>query len=66
MAKDNDDEDVRRREEQIARYRLATEETLEQLGWCVHYLHSIRKRRIAEVIDNNRRHIRRQMTQAGG
>ena len=66
MAEDKDDDGARRREEATARYRLAADETLEQLAWCVQYLHRIRKPRIAEVIDNNRRHIRRQMSQTGG
>jgi hypothetical protein len=61
MAEDTED-DARRHEEEIARYRRAAEETLEQLEWCVNYLYRIRKGRIAEVVDNNRRHIRRQMS----
>jgi hypothetical protein len=65
VAEDKDDDDVRRREEEIARYRLAAEQTLEQLEWCANYLHRMRKNRIAEVIDNNRRHIRRQMSRTG-
>jgi hypothetical protein len=63
---ENRDDDARRREEEIARYRLAAEETLDQLEWCVQYLHRIRKRRIAEVIDKNRRSIRREMRPTGG
>ena len=39
------------RAQEIARYRLAAEQTPEQLKWCVTYLNRIRKRRIAEVID---------------
>jgi hypothetical protein len=66
MAEDNDDDEARRRDQEIARYRLAAEETLEQLAWCVNYLHRIRKNRIAAVIDNNRRRIRRQMRATGG
>jgi hypothetical protein len=50
MAEDNNDE-ARWREQDIARYRLAAEETLEQLEWCVNYLHRIRKSRFAEMID---------------
>jgi hypothetical protein len=60
------DDDARRREEEIARYRLAAEETLDQLEWCVQYLHRIRKSRIAEAIDKNRRSIRREMSPTGG
>jgi hypothetical protein len=66
MATDTDDEQARRREEEIGRYRLAAEETLEQLEWCVRYLERIKKPRVAAVIDQNRRHIRRQMSGTGG
>jgi hypothetical protein len=66
MAEDNDEDEARRREQEIAQYRLAAEETLEQLEWCVNYLHRIRRHRIAEVIDNNRRRIRRRMRAPGG
>jgi hypothetical protein len=58
--------DGRRLEDEIARYRRAAEETLEQLEWCVSYLHRIHKSRIAEVIDRNRRHIRQKMSQTDG
>jgi hypothetical protein len=61
MVEERDDDDARRRDEEISRYRLAAEETLEQLEWCVNYLHRIRKSSIADVIDKNRRQIRRQM-----
>ena len=66
MAEDEGDDEARQREQEIARYRFAAEQTLEQLEWCVNYLHRIRKSRIAEVIDNNRRRIRRQMRETGG
>jgi hypothetical protein len=66
MAEDNDDDEARRRAQEIARYRLAAEETPEQLKWCVNYLNRIPKRRIAEAIDNNRRRIHRQMRGTGG
>jgi hypothetical protein len=65
MAEDEGN-DARWRDKEIARYRLAAEETLEQLEWCVHYLHRTNKSQIAEVIDKNRRHIRRQMSPTGG
>jgi hypothetical protein len=63
---ENRDDDARRGVDEIARYRLAAEETLEQLEWCVQYLHRIQKSRIAEVIDKNRRSIRREMSPARG
>jgi hypothetical protein len=65
MAEDNNDDEARRPEQEIAQYRLAAEETLDQLQWCVNYLHRIRKPRIAEAIDTSRR-IRRRMGATGG
>jgi hypothetical protein len=65
MAEDARD-DAPARNTEVARYRRAAEEALEQLEWCVSYLHRIRKSEIADVIDKNRRHIRRQMSRAGG
>ena len=47
--------------EQVERYRRAAEETLDQLDWCVNYLHRIRKPEIAEAIARNRSTIRRRM-----
>jgi hypothetical protein len=64
MAEDTD-EDVAQREAEVARYRRAAEETLEQLDWCVKYLYRIRRPRIAEVIDKNRGHIWQQMSRSG-
>jgi hypothetical protein len=64
MARDGND-GAREREDEITRYRLAAEEALEQLEWCVGYLHRIRKGSIADAVDRNRRQIRREMTRAG-
>jgi hypothetical protein len=53
--------DARSRTEEIEQYRRAAEETLNQLDWCVDYLHGVRKNGIAQVIQKNVAHIRRQM-----
>ena len=45
----------------VARYRQAAEETLEQLDWCVSYLYRIRKSGIAGVVEQNGSLIRRRM-----
>jgi hypothetical protein len=45
----------------LERYRRAAEETLDQLQWCIDYLHRIGKSRIANVIANNHRIIRTRM-----
>lgn len=58
--------ELRDREQQIAPDRLAAEHTLEQLELCVNYLRRIGKRRIAQVIDNNRRFIRARCAETGG
>ena len=55
------EDDVRARREGAERYRLAAEEALDQLDWCVNYLYRIRKGRIAKVIEKNRSVIRRAM-----
>jgi len=55
------EDDVRARREGAERYRLAAEEALDQLDWCVNYLYRIRKGRIAKVIEKNRSVIRREM-----
>jgi hypothetical protein len=43
------------------RYRAAAEETLNQLDWCIAYLHRIRKPKIAAALARNRSEIRRRM-----
>ena len=48
-------------EREIARYRRAAEATLNELDWCINYLHRIRKPDIAKAIAKNRSTIRRQM-----
>ena len=53
--------DARSRTEEIEQYRRAADATLEQLDWCVDHLRGIRKNRIAQVLQRNVAHIRRQM-----
>lgn len=45
------------------RYREAAEEALEQLDWCIGYLHGIRKRNISRRLARNRAYIRRHLMQ---
>jgi hypothetical protein len=58
MAEDRT-ESVRRETE---RYRTAAEEALNQLDWCIAYLHRIRKPAIAAALHRNRSEIKRRMT----
>ena len=48
----------------VARYRRAAEEALDQLDWCINYLHGILKSDIANALAKNRSKIRRQMSRA--
>jgi hypothetical protein len=40
------------------RYRQAAEDALQQLDWCIGYLHGIRKVRISRALARNRSYIR--------
>jgi hypothetical protein len=40
-------------------YRRAAEDALEQLDWCIGYLHGIRKRNVSARLSRNRAYIRR-------
>jgi hypothetical protein len=53
-------------ESEIAMYRLAAEETLKQLDWCVAYLYRSRKPRVANSIATSRSAIRRRMSRPEG
>jgi hypothetical protein len=50
--------------EEIERYRQAAEDALQQLDWCIGYLHGIRKTQISRALSRNRSHIRSQLMQA--
>jgi hypothetical protein len=43
------------------RYREAAEEALQQLDWCIGYLHGINKRSISGRLARNRAYIRRNL-----
>ena len=47
-----------RAHEDVERYRRAAEDTLQQLDWCIGYLHGIRKIGIAKALARNRGYIR--------
>lgn len=40
------------------RYRRAAEDALQQLDWCIGYLHGIRKTSISRALSRNRSYIR--------
>lgn len=44
-----------------ARYRQAAEDALQQLDWCIGYLHGIRKTKISSQLAKNRAMIKRNL-----
>lgn len=47
--------------DQTDRYRQAAEDALQQLDWCIGYLHGIRKTKISAQLAKNRTHIKRDL-----
>ena len=43
---------------EVERYRQASEDTLQQLDWCIGYLHGTGKREVARSLARNRAYIR--------
>lgn len=47
--------------DQTDQYRQAAEDALQQLDWCIGYLHGIRKTRISRQLARNRSYIRQSL-----
>jgi len=60
MARD-DDERRSNRDGEVERYRQAAEDALQQLDWCIGYLHGIRKLDVSRALAKNRSYIRSQL-----
>jgi hypothetical protein len=45
------------------RYRQAAQDALEQLDWCIGYLHGIHKTKISSQLARNRAHIKQHLMQ---
>ena len=58
---DGKDGDDRVSRKELERYRQAAEDALQQLDWCIGYLHGIRKHDVSRVLAKNRSYIRRQL-----
>jgi hypothetical protein len=43
------------------RYRQAAEDAMQQLDWCIGYLHGIRKTKISRQLARNRTYIKRNL-----
>jgi hypothetical protein len=59
MAQDDDgSRRDRDRDREVERYRQAAEDALQQLDWCIGYLHGIRKLEVSRALAKNRSYIR--------
>ena len=58
---DNNQQERQQQEKDLERYRQAAEDALQQLDWCIGYLHGIRKVGISRALAKNRSHIRTQL-----
>jgi hypothetical protein len=59
MAQNEDgSRDDRERDRDVERYRQAAEDALQQLDWCIGYLHGIRKVQVSRALAKNRSFIR--------
>jgi len=56
-----DDDSNKNRDDDVDRYRQAAEDALQQLDWCIGYLHGIRKVDISRALAKNRSYIRTQL-----
>ena len=56
-----DDTEIRRLRNEVDRYREAAQDALEQLDWCIGYLHGIRKADISRSLAKNRSYIREKL-----
>jgi hypothetical protein len=50
--------EAERYRQEAERYRRAAEDALQQLDWCIGYLHGIRKTQISRALSRNRSVIR--------
>ena len=57
------DSDRDDRAAEVERYRQAAEDALQQLDWCIGYLHGIRKVEVSRALAKNRTYIRSQLLQ---
>ena len=55
------DDAADRNRDDAERYRRAAEDALQQLDWCIGYLHGIRKVRLSRALARNRSFIRTQL-----
>ena len=60
-SKESPEDELERVRMEGERYRRAAEDALQQLDWCIGYLHGSNKGRIAAALSKNRSHIRQNL-----
>jgi hypothetical protein len=53
--------DIRQLRDEVARYRTASEDALQQLDWCIGYFAGTNKQHIARSLSANRAYIRERL-----
>jgi hypothetical protein len=53
-------------EQELERFRRASEDALQQLDWCIGYLHGSGKKGIARSLSKNRAYIRTHLMKRSG
>jgi hypothetical protein len=61
MARGDDGQKGSDNRAEVERYRQAAEDALQQLDWCIGYLHGIRKLDVSRALAKNRSYIRSQL-----
>jgi len=61
MARGDDGKNDQDARAEVERYRQAAEDALQQLDWCIGYLHGIRKLDVSRALAKNRSYIRSQL-----
>ena len=61
MARGDDGQKDSDNRQEVERYRQAAEDALQQLDWCIGYLHGIRKLDVSRALAKNRSYIRSQL-----
>jgi hypothetical protein len=59
--KESPEDEIARLRNEAERYRRAAEDALQQLDWCIGYLHGSNKGKIAASLSKNRSYIRKHL-----
>jgi hypothetical protein len=61
VRRESRDDELERLRNEAERYRRAAEDALQQLDWCIGYLHGSNKAHIAAALSKNRSYIRKEL-----